>query len=130
VLLDSFPPDPSIHPSRHRPLRRRLKDALGVATTGVRGAPGLDQYWRFYRLTEVLHRRYRTAPYSGAALVVVADSPERDLRAGWEGHLTGPWRVVEVEGDHLSMIREPFVGQLAKVLDEALWGVTAPAPAT
>jgi thioesterase domain-containing protein len=123
AFLDSFPPDPSIHPSGHRPLKRRLKDALGVVTTGVRGGPGLDQYWRFYRLSEVLHRRYRTSPYAGEALVVVADSPERALRAGWEGHLTGSWRLVDVEGDHLSMVREPYVAGLAKVLDEALWAV-------
>jgi thioesterase domain-containing protein len=123
VLLDSFPPDPTIHPHRLREPRRRVKDALGVATTGIRGAPGLDQYWRFYRLSEVLHRRYRTEPWPGAAVVAVAETPERELRSAWAGHLTGRWRLVDVAGDHLSMMREPFVATSAAVIEDALASV-------
>jgi thioesterase domain-containing protein len=125
VVLDSFPPDPTIHLSRPRSLRQRVRDAVGVATTGIRGTPGPDQSWRFHRLSEVLHRRYRTRPYPGETLVVVADSPEREQRSAWEGHLSGSWRRVEVAGDHQSMMRDPYVAGLAALVTSALDAVQA-----
>ena len=125
LLLDSFPPDPTIHPSRHSSWRQRAKDAVGIATTGLRGTPGMDRYWRFFRLSEVMHRRYRTRPWPGEAVVVVAETPERELRAAWEGHLSGSWRLVEVAGDHMSMIRDPYAAGLAAVISEALRSVAS-----
>jgi acyl-coenzyme A synthetase/AMP-(fatty) acid ligase len=121
VLLDSFPPDPSLQPvPAGRPLRLRFRELVSLATTGLRGVPGLDQYWRFYRQSAVLHRRYRCEPWPGAALVVLADSPERAERSKWAGHLTGPWRTVDVKGDHITMMRDPDAADTARVLAEGL----------
>ena len=121
MLLDSYPPDPSLQPVRPgRPLRLRFRELVSLATTGLRGVPGLDQYWRFYRQSAVLHRRYRCEPWPGATLVVLADSPERDDRSRWAGHLTGPWRTVDVSGDHITMMRDPGAAETARVLAEGL----------
>jgi acyl-coenzyme A synthetase/AMP-(fatty) acid ligase/thioesterase domain-containing protein len=135
AMLDSFPPDPALHPSQRTgsPLQR-LRHALGLALTGLRVASGQEQYWRFYRMSEWLHRRYRCEPWTGRTLVLVADSPLRAQRSRWGPHLHD-WQLVEVEGDHLSMIREPFAADTAAALCGALldWrsagGPQIPAPA-
>jgi thioesterase domain-containing protein len=121
VVLDAFPPDPRLHLDRPpMPLSQRVKEAVGVALTGLRGRPGADQYWRFYRLGEWQHRWYRCAPYPGRTVVVLADSPEFEARSQWAPHLVGPWSVVRVGGDHHSMIREPFVAETAAAVETAL----------
>jgi len=128
ALLDSFPPDPAMHPApERRSLYRRLRAGAGLAATGWATTPGGGNYWRFYNLTSFVGRHYRTRPYPGRALVLVADSPEKEQRAAWGGHLTGDWALVEVGGDHLSMLREPHVVQVAEALGSAL--VQEPAPA-
>jgi acyl-coenzyme A synthetase/AMP-(fatty) acid ligase/thioesterase domain-containing protein len=121
VVLDSFPPDPASHPTPG-PMSpaRRLRDALGLLSTGVVATPGLGQYWRFHRQSMTLSRRYRCAPWSGRTLVVVADSPEREARASWAPHLSGPWRSLPIGADHLSMMREPYAGQIADAITEEL----------
>ena len=121
VLLDSFPPDPALHADvpRRSPLRW-LRDNAGLVVSTLRGGAGADRYWRFYRQTMYLHRRYRTAPWPGDALVVVADSPEQAQRSQWDGHLTGRWELVRVSGDHLTMLRPPHVAGTAKAVAEAL----------
>lgn len=128
ALLDSFPPDPALHPKPEpRPLLSRWKRNLGLLGTGILSTPGSGHYWRFYELSSVIGRRYRCAPYDGRALVVVADSPEREARSQWAGHLTGSWRAVAVGGDHLTMLREPYAQELAHVLAAALDEVDTPA---
>jgi thioesterase domain-containing protein len=121
VMLDSFPPDPSLIPALpQRSPVARARELFSLATTGLRSAPGLDQYWRFYLQSAVLHRRYRCEPWPGPTLVVLADSPEREDRARWTPHLTGPWRTVDVKGDHISMMRDPDAAETAAVLNQAL----------
>jgi acyl-coenzyme A synthetase/AMP-(fatty) acid ligase/thioesterase domain-containing protein len=121
VLLDSFPPDPALHTDvpRRSPLRW-LRDNAGLVVSTLRGGAGADRYWRFYRQTMYLHRRYRTDPWPGEALVVLADSPEQEQRSLWGGHLTGRWDLVRVSGDHLTMLRPPHVAGTAKAVAEAL----------
>jgi acyl-coenzyme A synthetase/AMP-(fatty) acid ligase/thioesterase domain-containing protein len=114
VVLDSFPPDGISHEKPEEAgLKRRIKDAIGVATTGLRGTPGTDQYWRFWRQSNVLHRHYRTDPWPGDTVVLVAESPEKADRANWYGYLTGNWRMVDVPGDHVSMLRDPYAERTA-----------------
>lgn len=121
IMLDSFPPDPTLIPALppHSPLGR-ARELLSLATTGLRSAPGLDQYWRFYQQSAVLHRRYRCPPWPGPTLVILADSPEREDRARWAPHLTGPWRTVDVKGDHINMMRDPDAAETATAIGDAL----------
>ncbi len=124
VLMDSFPPDGRAHGAEEeRSVRQRLKDAVGVATTGLRGTPGEDQFWRFWRQSTVLHRLYRSTPYPGQALVLVADSPEREERLGWAPYLTGQWQLADVAGDHVSMLRDPY----AKAVADLIWAAVGDA---
>lgn len=117
VILDSFPPDPARHPAPEpRPLVRRVKAGLGLAATGWATTPGTGNYWRFYDMTSFIGRHHRNRPYPGRTVVVVADSPEKDDRSAWADHLSGDWQLVEVAGDHLSMLREPHVEAVADVL--------------
>jgi acyl-coenzyme A synthetase/AMP-(fatty) acid ligase/thioesterase domain-containing protein len=120
VMLDSFPPDPSLIPAPQRSVMARVRGFLSLAGTGLRSSPGQDECWRFYEQSAVLHRRYRCAPWPGRTLVVLADSPEREDRAKWAPHLSGPWEMVEVKGDHFSLLREPDAGETAAVVGRAL----------
>lgn len=121
AILDSFPPDPKHHPAPEpRPLAVRIKAGLGLLATGWATTPGTGNYWRFFDLTSFIGRHHRSKPYAGDAVVMVADSEHRDLRSAWAGHLTGHWDLVEVPGDHLSMLREPHVSAVADVLTQRL----------
>jgi thioesterase domain-containing protein len=122
VLLDVYPPDPARLPADPPlPLVARLKRPVGLALTGIRRTSPGDVFWEFYRFSGELQRRYRGAPWSGNALVVVAEDEEHaELRGAWDEYLTGPWERVDVPGDHLSMIRDPYVARTAAVVGEAL----------
>ncbi|GAB6897713.1 AMP-binding protein [Kineosporia succinea] len=121
VVLDSFPPDRKSHAGSEGSLVQRLKTAAGVATTGLRGTPGDDQYWRFWRQSNYLHRLYKGKPYDGETLVIVAaDSDEKEERRAWAPFLTGTWRLTHVPGDHLSILRDPYAGRTAELIREAL----------
>ncbi len=121
AILDSFPPDPAMHPAPEpRPLVKRLRAGLGLAATGWATTPGTGNYWRFYDLTSFVGRHHRSTPYPGRAVVMVADSPDKAQRSAWAGHLTGDWQLVEVGGDHLSMLREPHVAAIAAALTATL----------
>jgi thioesterase domain-containing protein len=122
TILDSFPPDPRLLPPGPAlsPLGR-VRDAISLARTGLTAAPGDGQYWRFHRQSDFLSRRYSpSTPYPGRTLVVVADSAERDLRARWAPYVSGECQIVQVEGDHNSILREPHVAKTADLIGEAL----------
>jgi thioesterase domain-containing protein len=126
VMLDSFPPDPGLHANvRRRSPQRWLKDTAGLVVATLRGGASSDRYWRFYRQSMYLHRRYRTRPWPGETLVVVADSPEKEQRSLWAAHLSGTWDLVQVTGDHLTMLRPPHVAATAAAVATALDRVDA-----
>ena len=121
VVLDSFPPDPALQPADPpRTLARRARDLAGLAVTGLVPTPGIGQYWRFHRQSMVLGRRYRTTPYPGRTLVVLAESEDKDLRARWGPHLSGQWELRTTHGDHMSMLRDPYAEEVAAFIGEAL----------
>ncbi|GLY32991.1 AMP-binding protein [Kineosporia sp. NBRC 101731] len=121
IVLDSFPPDRKSHANSEGSTVQRLKTALGVATTGLRGTPGDDQYWRFWRQSNYLHRMYKGKPFDGETLVIVAaDSEEKEDRRAWAPYLTGTWRLTHVPGDHMSILRDPFALKTSEVIWEAL----------
>ena len=120
AVLDSFPPDPALHPQpAAMPAAAALKQNLGLLTTGL-VAPGEGHYWRFFELSTRAGLRYRSTPWSGRTVVVVAESPDRALREQWGPHLSGEWSLAPVAGDHLSMLREPYVAGVAAAVGQVL----------
>jgi acyl-coenzyme A synthetase/AMP-(fatty) acid ligase/thioesterase domain-containing protein len=128
AILDSFPPDPALMPPRAAlSLPGRLKDAAGLALTGLVPTPGIGQYWRFHRQSQFLAQRYRSHPYPGRTLVLFAESADRGARSQWAPHLSGEWQLRPVAGDHISMLRDPHVEELAGVLRAGMNGARAAA---
>ena len=127
LVLDSFPPDPALIPNAppDRTFARKVRDVVGLAVTGLVPTPGLGQYWRFHEQSRILSKWYRTTPYGGRAVVVVADSEERDARASWEPHLCGEWTRLLTPGDHITMMRDPYAESLAHLLTGILDGLDA-----
>jgi thioesterase domain-containing protein len=122
VVLDSFPPDPSLMPATQHPSRTaKLKEGVSLALTGIKAHSGLGHYIRFFRQGNFLQRRYTTEPYPGRTLVVVAgDDVDAGARRQWAPHLSGEARVVEVAGEHMSILREPRVAPVADLVSQAL----------
>ncbi len=102
-----------------------------VVTAGILPRRGAAQYDVFYRYSMHLLRRYRsdsvfTGPFTvlRAAENAHTDAVPTDL--GWSRRVTGPITVIDVPGDHFSMLRPPRVStlgaRLAEVLDAATSG--------
>lgn len=126
ALLDSFPPDPDAYPAveKRSPLRR-LKSHAGLVRAALRDTSGGSEAWRFFNQSDDLARRYRGRTWDGPTLVVVADSPHRAERGAWAPFLTNGHERVDVTGAHFTMIRPPFVDELAEHVTRVLeHGVT------
>jgi acyl-coenzyme A synthetase/AMP-(fatty) acid ligase/thioesterase domain-containing protein len=130
IFLDSFPPDALF---RADTVERSLPAKLGAMSRllllGWRRGD-IHRYQGFNRLSRLMHARYRTSPYSGDAVVVLAESPQLQQSAGWGRHLTGSWSMHKVSGDHVSMMREPYVADTADVVRWALDGRLVAGPAS
>ena len=50
-----------------------------------------------------------------------------DQRLGWGDRTTGGVEVYDVPGDHSSILREPHVVEIARVLDARIDGAESPA---
>ncbi|WP_432487809.1 AMP-binding protein [Kineococcus sp. SYSU DK018] len=124
AILDSFPPDPDLVPRVFTPdegLVQRVKSVAGLLATGVVPSRGGGHYGRFHRQGAVLQRRYRTTPYAGRAVVVVAqDDEDAGARRQWDRHLTGEWVRHELPGEHITILTEPLVGRIASLLAQEL----------
>lgn len=121
IILDSFPPDPDLHPPVTRlRLGQRLRAYVGLIRAGLRHTPGAADPWRFFVQSGEVGLRYRGRPWSGDTLVVVADSSLKSIRSQWAPFLTGRWRHVEVSGDHESMLTAPWVDEIAVAVREYL----------
>ncbi|WP_337059468.1 AMP-binding protein [Kineococcus sp. G2] len=124
LVLDSFPPDPDLVPRVFAPDEgpvNRVRSVAGLLATGI--VPNSDggHHGRFHRQGNVLQRRYRTTPYAGRTVVVVArDDADAGARRQWEGHLTGDWVRHELPGEHMTILTEPLVGHLAPLLAREL----------
>ena len=114
---DSFPPDAAAHPPADDVgALGLLKRQLGLHYTTLRNTPGGSGHGRLFDQSKRLARRYHGRPWDGKTIVFLAQSPEKELRRGWGPFLTGSWRQVEVTGDHYTMIRTPWVYEVADLL--------------
>jgi acyl-coenzyme A synthetase/AMP-(fatty) acid ligase/thioesterase domain-containing protein len=140
VSLDSFAP----HPSALPPVRRRsaaewldtgkrfaaIATGKALKTARTPTADGEPRYVRpadgvYLRQSKVLSLLYRGKPYGGRTLVVVADdepAPDHLARRGeaWAPYLRGQWRIQTVPGVHRTMLNEPYVAELATLLDDEI----------
>jgi thioesterase domain-containing protein len=114
-----------------RSVRRVQRTTLGVVPRR-----GLAQYDQFNELQLDVGRRYDPSARCGApALVVRADDaryfedPAKELPdVGWGRLLTGPVTCADVPGDHLTMIRRPYVAAVARLVETSLVSGAAPDP--
>jgi acyl-coenzyme A synthetase/AMP-(fatty) acid ligase/thioesterase domain-containing protein/O-antigen/teichoic acid export membrane protein/acyl carrier protein len=131
VLLDPFLP-----PGAVREVRRRLPDAtLTLDAPPLRGRElwarrlrvplaGIVQFEREAQakaLEEVGVRvglMHRPAPWPGRTLLMLSHLNQDDPRL-WAHILTGELQVTRVPGDHHSVIREPSVGEVARLIRDA-----------
>ncbi len=123
AILDSFPPDPGAHPPPdHVGPLGRLKRLAALHYTTLRNTPGGSGHGRLFDQSKALARRYQGRPWDGRTLVFLAQSPEKEQRSRWAPYLSGQWRQIEVTGDHYTMIRTPWVHEVADVLTGELGG--------
>ena len=129
IVLDSFPPDPALMPVVHHPSTlAKLKEGVSLALTGIKAHSGLGHYIRFFRQGNFLQRRYTTEVYPGRTLVLVAgDDVDAAARRQWGPHLSGDVRIVEVAGEHMSILRDPRVAPVAALVSAELRSGDAPA---
>jgi surfactin family lipopeptide synthetase C len=83
------------------------------------------QFMRYLRLNMLegnAWRAYKPAPYPGRITLFRSEETREDSRiiAGWEKLASEGVEVVDVPGDHLSMMHSPYVRTLAARLDEAM----------
>ncbi|WP_244970752.1 alpha/beta fold hydrolase [Gordonia jinghuaiqii] len=118
-------PAPSIEPgfaavSRKELWRRRLRVPLAGLT---KRSPAADAQ-ALEELGVRVGHLHRPRPYDGRVLMVQG-SENRDDPAIWRRYITrGELEVVRLECDHLSIVREPHIGDIVDALREAIdpWG--------
>jgi thioesterase domain-containing protein len=68
-------------------------------------------------------RQYVPQVYPGAVTLFLASGDVTvayDLEEGWQALATGGVEIHEIEGNHINIIKEPFVGQLAAKLSACI----------
>jgi thioesterase domain-containing protein len=106
----------------------RWRQAWQMIVVGPLRYPGLAHFDILFNRGHAMTRRYQPEPYPGPTVVYMA---ARNLlpidHLGWDSFLTGPWELVDVPGDHHSMLREPHVRALAADLNGRLHPTEIPA---
>ncbi|MEO9329213.1 non-ribosomal peptide synthetase [Gordonia aurantiaca] len=90
-----------------------------MLTAGLVSLPTPVQWLVFFRLGTRMIRRHRPTPYSGP-ITVLRTRSNPDDPAMWRYFTTGKIEIVEIEGEHISMIRPPFAATTAKALDRVI----------
>ena len=115
--------------SKGRTLRRRFRSAVWRSRVrrqeGLADVPDVPGHLR--KVDEYSHlalRQYKPQHYDSAAVLFRSDANRRVRPAlphwGWGAVVRGEFNVVEVPGDHLSVVEEPHVQVLARELTAAL----------
>ncbi|EON34715.1 Non-ribosomal peptide synthetase modules-related protein [Gordonia terrae C-6] len=133
VVVDTFVPPRILHRAKradpsltttpvYEPLprkelwRRRIRVPLAgvVKTSPTADAQALEE------LGVRVGRLHRPRPYSGRALVVQG-SENRDEPSIWRRHIvTGDVDVLRLDCNHLSVVREPHIGDIVDAIDTVL----------
>lgn len=100
-------------------LDERARRALPELVVGLDPEPA-RRYVALEHVATGATNRYRIDPYTGAVLLVHATELEEPSDLGWRRVVTGPLDVVRVHGDHGSVLRAPWVNDLARVIDRAI----------
>jgi thioesterase domain-containing protein len=111
---------------------RRARRTVSLASAGIVRRRGLQQYDVFLNLSFRIGRAYRPdQPVHCPGLIVRGSDdeyirdPKRALPAlGWADHIAGPVSVLDVPGNHLSLMRTPLVAAVGAGLREAFAAAT------
>jgi len=120
-LLDGLVPI-DLDQLRQLPSAQRLRHVLAEAELAQVVPPGLDpgraqQLFDVYATHVEAVRRYQPRPYAGrTCLLRAAQTGVTAADYGWGRLLTGEWEVIEVPGDHETVVWPPNVHKLAEVL--------------
>jgi len=131
ALLAMFPTVEQVSPEEMRQLSR--SDKIAIFARQVEGAGliqrGADR-WEVERQFEVFESTcrawldFRPAPYTGNVSLFLAQERPRDqqqeVASLWQLCIDGALRVRNMPGDHLTMMREPNVRELARHLTRHL----------
>ncbi|HEX2092427.1 MAG TPA: alpha/beta fold hydrolase, partial [Longimicrobiaceae bacterium] len=87
------------------------------------GLARFERLWTVFRANVAAAAGYRPEPCASDLLLVLAEErampADREV-ARWEALTRGIVRSATVAGDHFTVVREPYVGELARILAEAL----------
>ncbi|HSF43296.1 MAG TPA: amino acid adenylation domain-containing protein, partial [Thermoanaerobaculia bacterium] len=103
------------------PFLLRAAEKAGALPTGL-GAEPARVLLSVYQANLEAARHYRPDPWPGRALLLRARRPEATPDSGWGPLVTGGVEVVEIEGDHYSLLRSPRVVRLAREIEARLGG--------
>jgi thioesterase domain-containing protein len=102
---------------------------LRLPLAGVVPFDGITQYGVFFEQGHLLTRTHRTRPWSGRALLFLAEDYPSDVST-WDAVLTGGHDIHRLPCDHPSVLREPHVETVAALLGPAVEDALAPHRAT
>ncbi|HRH69953.1 MAG TPA: amino acid adenylation domain-containing protein [Flavobacteriales bacterium] len=126
IMLDSYAPEPFVDVMG---AERKLYDPLKkiVLRNIVRSihASGkvLPMRLRNFNIIDTYDEAilaYRAKPYSGNVAVIKAVGSPGPADMGWRKHVRGDLVLRTCEGDHYSIIKEPLVADLARVMEGIL----------
>ena len=134
-LIDTFPPDFGSGAQRGAvEAARRVWRAIPgegsvdrlialprMLTAGPVRYRGIKHYGGFFNRGSAMQQLYIPRPYAGASVAYVGMDNVLDVDYGtWQRVLTGPFELVQVPGDHHTVLRDPFVQTLAEDLRQRL----------
>lgn len=126
IMLDTYAPEPFVgvmdaerkfyEPLKKATLRslvRTIHGTGGVLPTRLRNFNIIDTY-------DQAILAYRAQPYDGNVAVIKAVGSPGPADMGWKKHVRGELVLRACEGNHYSIIKEPLVADLAKVMEGIL----------
>jgi aspartate racemase len=128
-ILTTLPPAKQISYLQQaaKRFRRRIWGRIWRVIVGLRkpGHVPVEYLVRMVRESNTFAaRKYRAAPYDGEVTLFLAAEEvlegSFDLIEAWQPLAKGGVRGIRVPGDHVTMVREPHVKELARRLDECL----------